>query len=429
MATRKNFFASLGSGAVGAVLGYRIGTGNASQPTVVAQQAGAEYGYNVKAYGAKGDGTTNDAPAIQALIDSLGDASSMRSATLFFPAGEYRIDATIEINLKALYLIGVGAGSSRMLQGSVLKWGGSAGRPMVRFRQCWHAGVERMRFMGNSRALPSAAIDIFTGERDSPRNTQLAFRDIWIGSYSSFDTDNATQFVSGIITSGENAQGDQSLMEHVCIQGVTDYGIRLANSQNVLWRLSNLLINAGLTARGISTAARHTMVQNVFFQTNGVDIEVTNDASIDVYSMGSEISGRLLHAPAGCRASFRGGYWQSSSNTSRDNNVIDVTDATLRFEDFGLTRTGSYRGSGEKCRMRGRYAVFIGSSVGLPVAPPAFLDLATTGSGQRRRIEWGGLASGSFVNEWAHGDAGMPNFRTARVDQRRGDRASALSEQ
>src|SRR5687767_14579828 len=179
--------------------------------------------YNVKAYGAVGDGTTNDQPAIQALIDSFGSTACMRCGIIVFPPGAYCIESTLTINRKALMLVGVGAGSSLQLQGAVLKWGGGTGSPMLKFQQCWFAGAERLRFMGNSAGRPSAAIEIFTGEGDSPRNTQLGFRDIWIGSYGTFDTDNATQFVSGIITSGINAQGDQSFMEHVQIQGVTDY--------------------------------------------------------------------------------------------------------------------------------------------------------------------------------------------------------------
>ncbi len=48
---------------------------------------------NVKAFGAKGDGSTQDLTAIQAALDDLGDTGGI----VFFPPGEYRINSTLYI--------------------------------------------------------------------------------------------------------------------------------------------------------------------------------------------------------------------------------------------------------------------------------------------------------------------------------------------
>ena len=48
--------------------------------------------YNVKNYGAKGDGVTDDAPAINALITSI----AANGGTLFFPNGNYRLETPIQ---------------------------------------------------------------------------------------------------------------------------------------------------------------------------------------------------------------------------------------------------------------------------------------------------------------------------------------------
>ena len=52
--------------------------------------------FNAKdsAYGAKGDGTTNDAPAIQAAIDAANGAGG---GTVYLPAGTYLVKAKLEL--------------------------------------------------------------------------------------------------------------------------------------------------------------------------------------------------------------------------------------------------------------------------------------------------------------------------------------------
>lgn len=67
--------------------------------------------FNVKAYGAKGDGTTKDTLAIQSAIDDAYDAGG---GTVFFPGGTYFIDG---ITVKdQVNLLGVGGGAS------IIKW-------------------------------------------------------------------------------------------------------------------------------------------------------------------------------------------------------------------------------------------------------------------------------------------------------------------
>lgn len=61
---------------------------------------------NVKEYGAKGDGTTNDQAAIQAAVD----AASASGASIFFPTGNYLISTPVTIK-SHLALLGTGDGS------------------------------------------------------------------------------------------------------------------------------------------------------------------------------------------------------------------------------------------------------------------------------------------------------------------------------
>ena len=63
----------------------------------------ADMMYNVKKYGAKGDGYANDTAAIQAAIDA---ASAAGGGTVFFPKGKYNVTTTLKakpsVNLKGL---------------------------------------------------------------------------------------------------------------------------------------------------------------------------------------------------------------------------------------------------------------------------------------------------------------------------------------
>jgi hypothetical protein len=78
-------------------------------------------GMNVKAFGAKGDGTTSDTVAIQAAINSLADSSSdydparyaNGGGTVYFPDGNYKITSPIAITHNVT-LIGSSSGGSKI---------------------------------------------------------------------------------------------------------------------------------------------------------------------------------------------------------------------------------------------------------------------------------------------------------------------------
>jgi len=74
-------------------------------------------GYNVKAFGAAGNGSTDDTSAIQlAISHSLSDPNpSTRSVDVFFPPGIYKVSAPISMSGNNVALIGSGIGSTVIL--------------------------------------------------------------------------------------------------------------------------------------------------------------------------------------------------------------------------------------------------------------------------------------------------------------------------
>lgn len=73
--------------------------------------------YDVKEYGAAGDGATDDSGAFQAAIDAIAKAGK---GTLFVPAGEYRIETRVARSVSGWNLVvaGEGVGVSRIVSSS-----------------------------------------------------------------------------------------------------------------------------------------------------------------------------------------------------------------------------------------------------------------------------------------------------------------------
>lgn len=79
----------------------------------------AQTSYNVKNYGAKGDGKTDDTASIQAAIDAIPgftNPSVDRGGALFFPTGVYLLRSRLSISRKPISIVGEGKAHS------ILKW-------------------------------------------------------------------------------------------------------------------------------------------------------------------------------------------------------------------------------------------------------------------------------------------------------------------
>lgn len=109
---------------------------------------------NIKRFGAKGDGVTDDTVAIQNAINSLSVGG-----IVLFPQGDYVISSTLIVN-KPIKLVGEGRGddsnntNSSGLGVSRLKWQGASGGTMVSFvsatpnHYLFDCGVEKLSLNG-----------------------------------------------------------------------------------------------------------------------------------------------------------------------------------------------------------------------------------------------------------------------------------------
>lgn len=109
--------------------------------------AGAS-GFDVRAFGAVGDNSTDDTSAIQAAIDAAKEESGM----VFFPPGQYRVNDTLNVDAEGstnyfVHLVGIGSGAKirASLNGkpTISMNGFSSGGSGVR-------GIERMEIFNNA---------------------------------------------------------------------------------------------------------------------------------------------------------------------------------------------------------------------------------------------------------------------------------------
>ena len=176
---------------------------------------------NVRLFGAKGDGETDDAQAIQTAIDSIPS----RGGTIFFPSGTYRVTSGLVAPHPRIRLLGEGAASySESLSGA-----GGSGSILVADGQgitllyigsgtnnVEHVGpsVEHMNFAdrtGNTATL----LKIRLANRWNLDN--CSFRDAEVGLF--IDSDAASQ--GGSVDGGDASWG----MVHQCYFTKNDYGI------------------------------------------------------------------------------------------------------------------------------------------------------------------------------------------------------------
>lgn len=98
-----------------------------AEPTRQTTLPGGGLVYDVKDYGAHGDGAADDAAAIQRAIH----AAAHEGGTVYFPAGTYPVGTTLvcDRNAAAFTLCGAGGGLQANTTPSVLLYTGSAGGP------------------------------------------------------------------------------------------------------------------------------------------------------------------------------------------------------------------------------------------------------------------------------------------------------------
>jgi pectate lyase-like protein len=246
--------------------------------------------FNVKnpAYGATGDGSTDDTAAIQAAID---DCMARGKGVVYFPGGTYKVTATLEADSDGVTLAGAGASVSVISLASATANGVNFGNGSA---QRDHCGVTNLTFTSSATRTAGAAIDFdkvgnsiisnvwmdsqFDGIVLRNGGTNIFVRD---GVWNSFTTGGVgldvqggnDQYVSGIVM--DNVAASQPLA-----------GIRVGiNAGNLVVRDCDFIhAGTGLLVNPASSATVQWMfVMNCAFDTcssHGIEIAPSSGGTV-----------------------------------------------------------------------------------------------------------------------------------------------------
>lgn len=123
---------------------------------------------NVRLYGARGDGVTDDTIAIQAAQNSI---PLLTGGVLFFPPGRYKTSAPIEIDRHGVTVMGSGRGQNNTIGSQVVTSGGHDG---FRFGAFFYLAMHNISVNGPSGAVsgvPCALVRV-------TRTTHFAMSDV-----------------------------------------------------------------------------------------------------------------------------------------------------------------------------------------------------------------------------------------------------------
>jgi hypothetical protein len=212
---------------------------------------------NVKQAGAVGDGVADDTAAIQKVLDGVKDGS-----TIYFPAGTYRLTATLMLNGAPTGTLGVmvlGAGrDTRFL------WDGAQGEKMWNDSGILHVRYNGLVFDGQGKAAVAFCHNNRTRFETEVRHTNLAFLNC---------TDTGL-----LVDPGRNQATAETLVEN-CLFDNCKRGVALLRYNEYDWTFD------GCEFRGCET---------------GIQCDHGNVYVRDTHFEGSQAVDLLLHPEHGC---------------------------------------------------------------------------------------------------------------------------------
>jgi hypothetical protein len=311
-----------------------------------------ETAFNVKAYGARGDGTTDDTAAIQACYDAAGNGAVAGTAgdEVFWPPGEYVLTDTIHLDHWHGVSQGSGSGNAPTYasapgNASVIKWNGPDTAPMFLCENTHRATFRDLRFRAGTDK-PTYAVEFDNTAFGHGQNSYSNFERCHFGRYVwETPTLNVGDLAAAIGYTGANTHGDR-LRIHDCNFFYCDLGIDLPNTQSIWSSLSDLVFEH--CGKGISTASTINGY-NLAFGQCGLDIEVLSTASVFIWGIGSEFTEQFASLAPNAHLWVRGGVIQCGTIEANSQKLVDMhpsNQSSLVFEDIrfdGMTNAAQCR--------------------------------------------------------------------------------------
>ncbi|MGD0126382.1 MAG: hypothetical protein ABSF46_13555 [Terriglobia bacterium] len=232
--------------------------------------------FNVKAYGAVCNGTSDDSTAIQAAIN----AANPTAATGYSGVGVILIPGGCAVantlNMSAGILTGVGLGSTNNYGGSAyLRWIGASGKPMIQING-WSVSIRDIALIGNSTTPPSELIQINRlngGIADHGEIVNVCINNCTQGTLTSASSTNG-------ITWNGTVGGDSWRLQNVRINNCTANGINIQNGNASDIHFDNLMVST--SGVGFYALSQELYGTNWEFGGNTVDIQIGVGAELNI---------------------------------------------------------------------------------------------------------------------------------------------------
>jgi Pectate lyase superfamily protein len=166
--------------------------GSSAVPAAPAGGAGSATGRlawaDVRSFGARGDGKTDDTRAIQRAIDSLkGKPGSPQGGTVYFPRGSYRVDGRLNADRSlSLVLQGDGAPAPgyESLPASVVTYTGEGGDSFLSARSSNGFTVRGLALRYSSKSFTGVLLDFAHAAKDAADSAYVKLEDCLLGGAS-----------------------------------------------------------------------------------------------------------------------------------------------------------------------------------------------------------------------------------------------------
>jgi hypothetical protein len=305
--------------------------------------------FNVKDFGAKGDGVTDDLAAIHAAVAAaqggeLVPGAGVVGATVYFPPGEYRISDTIIVDRFSGTFQGSGTGNSPTYSAqpgnaSVILWNSDDASPMMDIEDSRAMSIFDLRFEGKDGTKPTYGIEFVNRGGTAGTNEMMTVERCYFGRYPQGPQGvNKGDLAAGIGFTGMDANNDQYRIRNNEFHYCTTHGIYIPNSQSVWGSIDDCFFSrAGI---GIETNA-DLSVRGCGWASSGVmDLKVTGTANVQVLYWSSENTAQLAEIDANAKLHIKGGNVQCGMVESGDGVLIDAYPSnrqSLTIEDIVFT--------------------------------------------------------------------------------------------
>lgn len=290
--------------------------------------------YNVKDYGAKGDGTTDDAAAIQAAINAAGQAGG---GQVWFPLGVYLISTTLNLNNNAVQLVGVSPSFPFTPQTSLDNRPGSIIAPTTTFtagdylvvcnssglaaNQVGGCGVRDLTFLCNSGGVLGAA-HLSGGLRAYAPEFFTVERVVVVNPHNAY----------GIRCEAVGSSGDSARVLHCFVEGSGD-GVADSSQGGIF---NSVYEGSVIGCEAIQVAAAGTLhTDGGIVASNSVKVIgcVVDTSALDAYVLTG--ASALVGCSVFSNAGNNGAYLMNDGNS-----VIGCY-----FPDCGNANSGGYSGA------------------------------------------------------------------------------------